>query len=38
MIGIYGIVKSHNGFIQVQSKPTHGTTFHLYFPVISSGG
>jgi two-component system CheB/CheR fusion protein len=34
---VYGIVKSHNGFVEVQSKPTHGTGFHLHFPVVSSG-
>jgi two-component system, chemotaxis family, CheB/CheR fusion protein len=35
---VYGIVKSHNGFVQVKSKPMRGTTFRLYFPVVSSGG
>ena len=35
---VYGIIKSHNGFVQVKSKPMGGTTFHLYFPVVSSGG
>jgi two-component system cell cycle sensor histidine kinase/response regulator CckA len=35
---VYGIVKSHNGFIQVESKPTRGTTFRVYFPVVSSEG
>ena len=34
----YGIVKSHNGLINVESEPLHGTTFHLYFPVVSSPG
>jgi two-component system, chemotaxis family, CheB/CheR fusion protein len=34
---VYGIMKSHNGFVEVQSKPTEGATFRLYFPVISSG-
>jgi len=32
---VYGIVKTHNGFIQVESKPMHGATFRLYFPVAS---
>lgn len=34
---VYGIVKSHNGLIQVESSPTGGTTFRLYFPVAPSG-
>jgi signal transduction histidine kinase len=34
----YGIVKSHNGFIEVESQPMRGTTFRLYFPAVSSGG
>ena len=33
---VYGIVKSHNGLIQVKSQPMQGTTFHVYFPVASS--
>jgi two-component system, chemotaxis family, CheB/CheR fusion protein len=32
----YGIVKNHNGLIQVESKPMHGTTFRVYLPVVSS--
>jgi signal transduction histidine kinase len=35
---VYGIVKSHNGFVQVKSQPTRGTTFRLYFPAVSPGG
>ncbi|MGH7855374.1 MAG: ATP-binding protein, partial [Candidatus Binatia bacterium] len=31
---VYGIVKNHNGFIDVQSKPMHGTTFRLYLPAV----
>jgi signal transduction histidine kinase len=34
---VYGIVKNHNGFIQVESTPMHGATFRLYFPAASSG-
>jgi two-component system, chemotaxis family, CheB/CheR fusion protein len=34
---VYGIMKSHNGFVEVQSKPTEGASFRLYFPVVSSG-
>ncbi len=30
---VFGIVESHEGFIDVQSKIGQGTTFSLYFPV-----
>lgn len=32
---VYGTVKNHNGFIDVQSKPMQGTTFRLYLPAGS---
>jgi signal transduction histidine kinase len=35
---VYGIVKSHNGFIKLQSQPLQGTTFRLYFPAVASTG
>lgn len=33
---VYGIVTSHDGAIDVSSKPGCGTTFDLYFPRIKS--
>jgi PAS domain S-box-containing protein len=34
---VYGITKNHNGFIDVTSKPGHGTAFVLYFPASEKG-
>jgi len=31
---VYGAVKKHSGYIDVESEPGVGTTFHLYFPVM----
>ena len=32
----YGIVEKHGGFVDVESAPGAGTTFHLYFPRTST--
>jgi PAS domain S-box-containing protein len=31
---VYGIVKQHGGYIDVESQPEVGTTFRTYFPVL----
>jgi two-component system cell cycle sensor histidine kinase/response regulator CckA len=35
---VAGIMKSHGGFVQVESEEGHGTTFHLYFPALPAEG
>jgi len=32
---VFGIVKSHKGYISSESKPSQGTTFKIYLPVAS---
>ncbi len=31
---VYGVIKQHNGYINVYSEPDEGTTFRIYFPQI----
>ena len=34
---VYGIVKSHEGYILCESEPRKGSTFRIYFPVTEQG-
>jgi signal transduction histidine kinase len=36
LAAVYGIIKQHDGYINVHSKPGNGTTFRIYLPVILS--
>ncbi len=31
---VYGVIQSHKGFIDLESEPGKGTTFHVYLPLI----
>ena len=30
---VYGVMKEHHGFVNVESDPGKGSTFNLYFPI-----
>lgn len=30
---VHGIIRNHNGFVEVESEPAAGTTFRIYLPV-----
>jgi len=33
---VYGSVKGHNGFVEVESEEGNGSTFHVYLPISES--
>jgi signal transduction histidine kinase/HAMP domain-containing protein/ActR/RegA family two-component response regulator len=33
---VYGIMKQHNGWVEVTSQPNHGTTFNVFFPASNA--
>jgi CheY-like chemotaxis protein len=35
---VYGIVKGHDGYVSVSSKPNSGTTFYVYLPAARRAG
>ena len=37
LASVYGIIKSHDGYIDVESEIGHGTTFTIYLPASESG-
>ena len=37
LASVYGLIKQHKGFIDVESEPGRGTSFHIYFPALTRG-
>lgn len=33
---VYGIIQQHKGWLHVESKPSKGSVFHIYFPCIDA--
>ncbi len=38
LASVYGIVKGHAGYIEVESTPQKGSAFHIYLPAVRSSG
>ncbi len=34
LASVYGIVKRHEGWIDIITRENEGTVFHIYFPVV----
>jgi signal transduction histidine kinase len=32
----YSIIKQHKGYIDIESQPNKGTTFHIYLPMVEA--
>lgn len=37
LASVYGIIKAHGGYIDVESKKGHGTAFYIYLPKSKAG-
>jgi PAS domain S-box-containing protein len=38
LTAVYGIVREHDGFVEVESAPGHGATFRIYLPLRPVNG